>query len=114
MLANDRQEIKRSSPENGNDVSHISLKGLRGSGGENSNRVDVVKNEGSRVSLMIKEKGVHIEHVDFVVYTKGMVPESSLKNRLKGKTELFLVGDCKEVGRAMDAIHSAHECAVSV
>ena len=43
-----------------------------------------------------------------------MDPANSLENRLKGKIEGFLVGDCKEIGRAIDAIHSAYECALSV
>ena len=57
---------------------------------------------------------MHIENVGFVVYTKGMVPENSLENKLKEKMEVFLIGDYKEIGRAMDAIHSAYECAMSV
>jgi len=63
---------------------------------------------------MIGNKEVHIEDVGCVVYTKGMIPENSLEKRLKGKIELFLVGNCKEVGRAIDAIHRAYECAMSV
>ena len=57
---------------------------------------------------------MHIENVGFVVYTKGMVPENSLENKLKEKMEVFLIGDYKEIGRAMDAMHSAYECAMSV
>jgi 2,4-dienoyl-CoA reductase (NADPH2) len=75
---------------------------------------DVVKKEGATVYLMMGKKEVHIEDVDFVVYTKGMVPEHSMEKQLKGRVEVFLVGDCKEVGRAIDAIHSAYECAMSV
>jgi len=43
-----------------------------------------------------------------------MDPENSMENRFKGKIEGFLVGDCKEIGRVMDAIHSDYGCAVSV
>ncbi len=43
-----------------------------------------------------------------------MDPDNALENWLKGKIEFFLIGDCSEIGRAMDAIHSAYECAVSV
>jgi len=75
---------------------------------------DVVRKKGRTFYLSIGDKEGRIENVDFVVYTKGMVPENSMENRLKEKVELFLVGDCKEVGRAMDAIHSAYECALSV
>ena len=75
---------------------------------------DVVRKKGGTLYLSIDGKEGRIENVDFVVYTKGMVPENSMENRLKEKTEVFLIGDCKEVGRAMDAIHSAYECALSV
>jgi len=75
---------------------------------------DVVRKKGGTLYLSIGDKEGRIEHMDFIVYTKGMVPENSMENRLKEKVELFLVGDCKEVGRAMDAIHSAYECALSV
>jgi len=75
---------------------------------------DVVTKKSGTLYLSIGDKEGRIENVDFVVYTKGMVPENSMENRLKEKVELFLVGDCKEVGRAMDAIHSAYECALSV
>ncbi len=75
---------------------------------------DVIRKEGTSIYLSIGEKEEHIDDVDFVVYTKGMVPENSMENTLKEKVELFLIGDCKEVGRAMDAIHSAYECALSV
>lgn len=75
---------------------------------------DVVRKKGGTLYLSIGDKEGQIENVDFVVYTKGMVPENSLEKRLKGKIEVFLAGDCKEIGKAMDAIHSAYECAVSV
>jgi len=75
---------------------------------------DVIRKEDKRIYLSIGEKEEQIDDVDFVVYTKGMVPENSMENKLKEKVELFLIGDCKEVGRAMDAIHSAYECALSV
>jgi len=75
---------------------------------------DVVRKKDSSIYLKIGEKEEHIDDVDFVVYTKGMVPENSLEKSLKGKIELFLVGDCKEIGRAIDAIHSAYECALSI
>ncbi|MBW2338871.1 MAG: FAD-dependent oxidoreductase [Deltaproteobacteria bacterium] len=75
---------------------------------------DVVRKKGETLYLSIGDKEGRIENVGFVVYTKGMVPENSMENRLKGKIEVFLVGDCKEIGRAMDAIHSAYGCAVSV
>ena len=75
---------------------------------------DVVRKKGETLYLSIGDKEGRIENVDFVVYTKGMVPENSLESRLKGKMGLFLIGDCKEIGRAMDAVHSAYECAVSV
>ena len=75
---------------------------------------DVVRKKDTSIYLKIGEKEERIDDVDFVVYTKGMVPENSLEKSLKGKIELFLVGDCKEIGRAIDAIHSAYECAMSV
>ncbi len=75
---------------------------------------DVIRKEDKSIYLSIGEKEEQIDDVDFVVYTKGMVPENSMENKLKEKVELFLIGDCKEVGRAMDAIHSAYECALSV
>ena len=74
----------------------------------------VVRKKGGTLYLSIGDKEGSIENVNFVVYTKGMVPENSLEKRLKGKVEVFLVGDCKEIGRAMDAIHSAYECALSI
>ncbi|MFO8163075.1 MAG: FAD-dependent oxidoreductase [Thermodesulfobacteriota bacterium] len=75
---------------------------------------DVIRKEDKSIYLSIGEKEEQIDDVDFVVYTKGMVPENSMENKLKEKVELFLIGDCKEVGRAMDAIHSAYECGLSV
>jgi len=48
------------------------------------------------------------------VYTKGMVPENSLQEKLNGKVELYSIGDCREVGKAMDAIHNAYDCAMSI
>ena len=46
-----------------------------------------------------------------MVVTKGMVPSSSYEEELEGKVDLCKVGDCREVGRVMDAIHTAYECA---
>ena len=55
-----------------------------------------------------------IEGVDFIVYTKGMVSESSLKEKLSGKVPVYSIGDCREIGRVMDAIHDAYDCAMSI
>ena len=70
--------------------------------------------DGSKVYLEVGTNEVLIKDVDFIVYTKGMVPENSLQEQLNGKVELYSIGDCREVGKAMDAIHSAYDCALLV
>lgn len=55
-----------------------------------------------------------IEGVDFIVYTKGMVPEGSLKEQLSGKIPVYAIGDCRAIGRVMDAIHDGYDYAMSV
>jgi 2,4-dienoyl-CoA reductase (NADPH2) len=90
------------------------LKSLKDLGIKILTGADVTRKENNTIYLTIGEKEERIHDVDFVVYTKGMVPDNTMENKLKEKVELFLVGDCKEVGRAMDAIHSAYECALSV
>jgi 2,4-dienoyl-CoA reductase-like NADH-dependent reductase (Old Yellow Enzyme family)/thioredoxin reductase len=75
---------------------------------------DVTKVEGGTVHLMTGVEEGSIEGVDFIVYTKGMVPEDSLKERLAGKVPVYSIGDCREIGRAMDAIHDAYHCAMSL
>ncbi len=75
---------------------------------------DITKMDGSKVYLAVGTNEVLIKDVDFIVYTKGMVPENSLQEQLNGKVELYSIGDCREVGKAMDAIHSAYDCALLV
>ena len=75
---------------------------------------DIAKIDGNKVYLSTGSNEILIKAVDFIVYTKGMVPEDSLKDQLKGKVEVFLIGDCKEIGKAMDAIHSAYDCAMAI
>jgi len=75
---------------------------------------DIAKIDGNKVYLSTGSNEILIKAVDFIVYTKGMVPDNSLKDQLKGKVEVFLIGDCKEIGKAMDAIHSAYDCAMAI
>ncbi len=75
---------------------------------------DVTRVEGRMVYLTVGDGEEAIEGVDFVVYTKGMVPEDSLKDRLSGKVPVYAIGDCREIGRAMDAIHDAYDYAMSI
>ena len=75
---------------------------------------DITKMDGSKVYLAVGTNEVLIKDVDFIVYTKGMVPENSLQEQLNGKVELYSIGDCREVGKAMDAIHNAYDCAMSI
>jgi len=75
---------------------------------------DVTRVEGETVYLATGDGEDAIEGVDFIVYTKGMIPEDSLKDRLSGKVPVYAIGDCREIGRAMDAIHDAYDYAMSI
>lgn len=75
---------------------------------------DIAKINGDKVYLATPSNEVLIDDVDFIVYTKGMVPENSLKDQIEGNMEFFLIGDSKEIGKAMDAIHSAYDCAMTI
>ncbi|OPL15255.1 MAG: hypothetical protein AVO39_02345 [delta proteobacterium MLS_D] len=75
---------------------------------------DVVNVEGGAARIRTGSEERVMEGIDFVVYTKGMVPERSLKDLLEGKTDVYTIGDCSEIGKAIDAIHSGYECALSI
>ena len=52
-----------------------------------------------------------IEGIELVVVTVGMQPSIAYEEELREKVNLCKIGDCHAVGKMMDAIHSAFECA---
>lgn len=71
----------------------------------------------TEIYLKIEDKEKYIEDIDLVVYTCLYEGDGSKKFALKYpkmKHRPFLILDCKEIGRAMDAIYSAYECTMSV
>ncbi len=75
---------------------------------------DVTRVEDGTVYFTQGDGENSIEGVDFIVYTKGMVPEDSLKEHLSGKIPVYVIGDCRAIGRVMDAIHDAYDYAMSI
>ncbi|MBW2108713.1 MAG: FAD-dependent oxidoreductase [Deltaproteobacteria bacterium] len=74
----------------------------------------VLRKEGNTVYVENRDGELAIEHVDAIVIAKGMEPETALENELAGKIDLYKIGDCSTVGKALDAIHSAFECAIGI
>ncbi len=72
---------------------------------------EVLRKEGDQLFINRQGREEVLKGIDLVVVTKGMVPSSSYEEELEGKVDLCKVGDCREVGRVMDAIHTAYECA---
>jgi len=92
---------------------NLTLKPLKEFGVTILTETQVLRKQGNTLSIRGSGKAT-IENVDAIVIAKGMIPEASLEEELTDSVELYKIGDCHTVGKALDAIHSAFECAQDI
>jgi hypothetical protein len=93
---------------------NLTLKSLKESGVTVLTETEVLRKEGNTLFLTGPEGEATIENVDATVIAKGMTPETSLEEELTGNVEFYKIGDCQTVGKALNAIHSAFQCAQNI
>jgi 2,4-dienoyl-CoA reductase-like NADH-dependent reductase (Old Yellow Enzyme family)/thioredoxin reductase len=110
--------IVKKSEEMGKDMflmaKNLTLKSLKESGVTVLTETQVLRKQGNTLYIRGPGGEATIENVDAIVIAKGMTPEASLEKELTGSVELYKIGDCLTVGKALDAIHSAFECAQNI
>ncbi len=73
----------------------------------------VTEIEGDKVMISGKEKKI-LEGIDKIIVTAGMKSLNTLEDKLKEDTEVYVIGDARQVGKAQEAIRDAYETALLI
>ena len=92
----------------------LSLKMLKEKETVFSDHTHIQKIDGKTVYAKRNGEDIKFEDIDVIVVSAGMESYNPFENKIKGKVPVYVIGDAKKVGKAIDAIHSAYQLANSL
>ncbi|MBN2430068.1 MAG: FAD-dependent oxidoreductase [Acidobacteria bacterium] len=87
----------------------LSLKMMKDRGTVFSDHTHIEKIEGKTVYAEKNGEPIRFEDVDIIVVSTSMKSYHPLEEKLRGKIPLYVIGDAREVGNALDAIEEGFE-----
>ncbi len=90
---------------------NLSLKIMKEKGTVFSDHTYIKKIEGKTVYAERNEEDIQFADIDIIVVSTGMKSYNPLEEELRGKMQVYVVGDAKEIGNAQDAIRDGYEIA---